>query len=313
MVAVGTRERVLAAAAQVGYGGPSPVGRTLRRGTTDVLGLLLRVGLPDAFSDPASAQFLRGIARGCDEADLSLQIVHATGPAAARRVNDAAVDAFVAWSLGTRDPALAAALARRVPVVLFGGTDEVPDAPYVSADNRGGARAAAEHLLDQGVERIAVVTCHLETKEFADRLVGWHEALSSAGVDPDDVVTVDAPASSRDCGRGAAKQLLAALRTGGRWGVLVMTDALALGVLHTVVEAGLDVPGQVAVAGFDDIDEASTSTPALTTVHHDIAGLGRECALRAAGKISGPTTAQPTTLVVRASTDPSHSTERSMS
>lgn len=85
VVAVGTRERVLAAAAQVGYGGPSPVGRTLRRGTTDVLGLLLRVGLPDAFADPASAQFLRGIARGCDEADLSLQIVHATGLAAARR------------------------------------------------------------------------------------------------------------------------------------------------------------------------------------------------------------------------------------
>lgn len=302
VVAAATRERVLAAAAGVGYGGPSPVGRTLRRGSTDVLGLLLRVGLPEAFSDPAAAEFMRGIATGCDEAGLSLQIVHATGADAADRVGDAAVDAFVAWSLGAEDPALRAAIARRVPIVAFGGADGVEGVPYVASDNVDGARTVARHLLDCNVDRIATVVCHARTKEFDDRIDGWHHALADAGVDGDDVVVIEQPSSSRACGRDAAAALIELHRPGVRWGVLAMTDVLALGLVQAVLEAGLGVPDDVAVAGFDDIDEAAAHAPGLTTVAQDIVGLGRECALRAAGRITGPTAPHPTSLRVRAST-----------
>jgi len=304
VVAPETRERVLAAAAELGYGGPSPVGRNLRRGSTNVLGLLIRVGLPDAFADPAAAEFMRGIAQGCDEADLSLQIVHATGPSATQRVNQAAVDAFVAWSLAAEDAALAAAVARRVPVVAFGGTDELEDVPYVCSDNRGGARELARHVLAGGVEHLAIVTCHLQTKEFAERLAGWREAAQEAGLDWDEVVQVDEPLSGRPYGRDASEQLVDVVRPGGRWGVLAMTDALALGVLQGFEEAGVRCPEDVAVAGYDDIVEAATSTPPLTTVRQDIAELGRECALRAAGRITGPTSPHATSLVVRESTTP---------
>lgn len=302
IVAVDTRERVLAAASLVGYGGPDPVGRTLRRGATDVLGLLLHVGLHEAFADPAAAEFMRGVAAGCDEAALALQIVHAEGPDAADRVRDASVDAFVAWSLVAQDPAMRAATARRVPVVAFGGTDAVAGVPYVAADNHGGAREVAAHLLGTGVDRVATVTCRTGTKEFDDRVAGWVAALTDAGVDPADVVVLDQPTSSRDAGRDAAAAVVAALRPGERWGVLAATDALALGVIHGLADAGRRVPDDVAVAGFDDIAEAATSTPALTTVAQDIAGLGRECALRAAGRVTGPTVAHPALLRVRAST-----------
>ena len=79
VVAPPTRERVLAAAAELDYGGPSAVGRTLRRGSTEVLGILVNVGIPYTFSDPGAALFMRGVAQGADEADLSLQVVHASG------------------------------------------------------------------------------------------------------------------------------------------------------------------------------------------------------------------------------------------
>jgi hypothetical protein len=71
-------------------------------------------------------------------------------------------------------------------------------------------------------------------------------------------------------------------------GILAMIDVLALGVLHTIVFAGIDVPRDVAVVGFDNIEEASTSSPCLTTVHQDLLAPGRECALHAAGRIRKP-------------------------
>ena len=66
--------------------------------------------------------------------------------------------------------------------------------------------------------------------------------------------------------------------------------------------ADVDVPNEVAVVGFDDIEESAMSTPGLTTVHQDLFALGRECALRAAGQMHGPTRPHPTSLIVRGST-----------
>ena len=302
VVAPTTRDRVLAAAAAIGYGGPSPLGRTLRRGSTGVLGMILNVGIPYAFSDPGAAEFMRGVAQGADEADLALQIVHAAGPSAGARVRDTAVDAFIAWSLQGDDPALAAALARRMPIVAFGGYSGRPEVPYVSADNTGGARATAQHLLDLGVRRFAAITCDLDWEQFGDRIAGWRAALEAGGVRWADVEVIDRPANGRLEGRAAAEVFLERVEPGERYGILALTDVLALGAMHTLQRAGIDVPGQVAIAGFDDIEESGVTVPGLTTVHQDIFGMGRECALRAAGRVDGPTVPHRTSLVVRGST-----------
>src|SRR3954452_8014211 len=81
-LAPATLERVLAAAGRLGYGGPSAVGRTLRRGRTGVLGLLLNDALPYAFTDPGAVAFMRGLAVEAAAGDLALQIIQATGPGA---------------------------------------------------------------------------------------------------------------------------------------------------------------------------------------------------------------------------------------
>src|SRR3954451_20733788 len=106
-VAAATLQRVLEAAARLEYGGPSPVGRTLRRGRTGVLGLLLSDALPYAFTDPGAVAFMRGLAVEAAAMDLALQIVQAVGAGATRAVGDAVVDAFVALAPADDDPALA--------------------------------------------------------------------------------------------------------------------------------------------------------------------------------------------------------------
>ena len=302
VVATPTRERVLAAAAELDYGGPSAVGRTLRRGSTEVLGILVNVGIPYAFSDPGAALFMRGVAQGADEADLSLQVVHASGPSARRRVNNTAVDAFIAWSLPTDDPALLAAVERRLPIVAVGTASRVPSIPYVSADNFGGGRRAARHLASLGIRRFALIGAALEGDQFADRVAGWRAGLRAAGVDWSTVLELEHAGTSRTAGQAAAESFLDLREPGARWGVLAATDVLALGAMHAFRMADIDVPNEVAVVGFDDIEESSMSTPGLTTVRQDLFALGRECALRAAGQMDGPTRPHPTSLIVRGST-----------
>jgi DNA-binding LacI/PurR family transcriptional regulator len=305
VVAEKTRDRVLVAAAQMGYGGPSPVGRTLRRGSTEVLGIIVNVGIPYMFSDPGAAEFMRGVAQGADELDLGLLIIHAAGPAAEKRVRDAAVDSCIAWSLSPHDPAFAAALDRRLPLVAFGGTPAPgQQVPYVSADNIAGARAAASHLLDIGCRRFAVVGCGLAWQQFSDRMAGWKDALTQAGIEWSTVVQLQPAGNSRVDGRTAADSFLSVKGDGGRWGVLALTDVLALGFMHALGVAGVDVPNQVAIAGFDDIEESALSAPGLTTVHQDIFEMGRECSLRAAGRVTSRPNPYPTSLVVRGSTHP---------
>jgi DNA-binding LacI/PurR family transcriptional regulator len=302
IVADKTRRKVLAAAAEMGYGGPSPVGRTLRRGTTEVLGMIFNVGIPYVFSDPGAAEFMRGVAQGTDECDLGLLLIHAAGPAAEERVRNAAVDAYIAWSLGPSDAAFGAAVNRRIPIVAFGGRPAIGDIPTVSADNVGGARASARHLVDTGCRRFAVVGCRFDWQQFGERIDGWRDALGGAGIEWDAVVQIDREGNSRADGQGAAQQFLRHYDEGDRWGILALTDVLALGVLHALQAAGIDVPEQVAVAGFDDIEESASSSPGLTTVHQDIFAMGRECALRAAGQVTEESRPFPTSLVVRGST-----------
>jgi DNA-binding LacI/PurR family transcriptional regulator len=247
---------------------------------------------------------MRGVADGADEADLSLQIIHAAAPNARRRVSNAAVDAFIAWSVPADDPALAAALERHIPLVTVGAARDVPNVPYVSADYRGGARLAAQHLLDHGFQRFAVVGSGLPGEQFTDRLAGWRSAIEAAGIDWSTVLHIHPSGNSRTTGSAAATAFLDIRDSSTRWGILAMTDVLALGALNGLHRAGVDVPNDVAVVGFDDIEEASMSNPGLTTVHQDLMALGKECALRAAGRVHGPTRPHSTALIVRGSTDP---------
>lgn len=152
------------------------------------------------------------------------------------------------------------------PIVLLGERSLHSRVPHVAMANTAGARAATEHLLAQGRRRLAVVGSFDETGTGAGslRTDGIRAALRDAGFALDPALVGRAETWNRSAGADAMRGLLDA---GARFDAVVgLNDVLALGAMRVLYERGVDVPGDVAVVGFDDIEEAQFSRPSLTTV-----------------------------------------------
>jgi DNA-binding LacI/PurR family transcriptional regulator len=322
------RERVLAAARELGYGGPDPMARSLRRGRAGSLGLVFDHHLRYIFSDPAAVLFLGGVAAGCEEAGTGLALVPQLPEGAAEVVRSALVDGYVMFCTPEDDERLEAVRARGLPYVLVDYSPHVAG-PRVNVDDRGGARAAAEHLVDLGHRKLGIVLPagslafppdggdgtaeRAETLSEPDRqasgprwrwfirherLQGWRAPLDGAGVDWSRVPAATAPGNDAEAGHRAAAALLD--RAARPTAIVCFSDVLALGVLRAARQRGLRVPQDLSVVGFDDVAEATTA--ALTTVHQPHAAKGeRAVTLLTEG---GDDVVLPTELVVRASTGP---------
>src|ERR687896_2584025 len=197
------RERIFETAGRLGYHGPDPVGRSLRRQRTDVVGVLYSNPLSYAFDDPAAVSFLSGLSSVTEEADLGLLLMPAAGGGSSgerdpRAAAQAAVDGFVIYSMSDEEPLLAAALERRLPAVVV-DQPRKEGVPLVGVDDEGAARTAAGHLIDLGHERFAIVSFGLLPdghEGFADsdrqertafhvsrmRLRGYRAALEETGL-----------------------------------------------------------------------------------------------------------------------------------
>src|SRR6266511_1650018 len=143
------RERILATASELGYAGPDPAARSLRKRRVGAVGVLMGDRLSYAFSDPAAVLLLDGLAETLEPERCGLLILpgtHGGGPPP-EQVRDAVVDGLLTYCLAEDDPALAAARARSVPLVLVDQPAR-PGEATVRVDDPGGAAAVAQHLLD---------------------------------------------------------------------------------------------------------------------------------------------------------------------
>src|SRR3954471_7350713 len=157
----GLRERILQAARELGYPGPNPAARSLRRGRAGSIGLLFGEALTYAFQDPVAVEFLRGLAEGTASHNTALQLIAALDAdeleGAASLLANAIVDGLVVWTLPERHPLLRLARERNIPLVIH-GSPRVDGIPFVGIDDRAAARAAAEHLLKLGHRSLAVIS-----------------------------------------------------------------------------------------------------------------------------------------------------------
>jgi DNA-binding LacI/PurR family transcriptional regulator len=314
------RERVLALAAELGYAGPDPAGRALRSGRAGAIGVLLTERLSYAFGDPAAVATLRGLAVEAEASGISLSLLPAPlsgGADAAEVVTRALMDACFVYALPEGHPSVAAVLERRIPVVIA-DTPHVPGVPLVSIDDRGGARAAAQHLLDLGHRRLAVASLRIREDDrtgLADgarrheasyrvtreRLAGYADAIAAAGLEWDDVPIYEGHPNSRRLGGEAVTALLE--RDPPPTALLAMSDEIALGAIFVARAAGLAVPGQLSVVGFDDAPAATSRE--LTTIRQPLVDKGRTAGRMLLEAIDGGTPADvvlPTELVLRRST-----------
>jgi DNA-binding LacI/PurR family transcriptional regulator len=337
------RERVFETARRLGYPGPDPLARGLRRGRAGALGLVYDSRLSYAVRDPAAVAFLGGVSDAAEAARLGLLLVPGTAPEQrdAAAVGRALVDGLIVYSVAADDALVAAALERRRPTVIV-DQPRARGVPFVGIDDRAAAREAAEHLIGLGHRWTAVISFALSPdgrRGPADparrrgarypvtraRLAGYADAFEAARLSWPEMPVYECPGSSVELGREAGLVLLggeAALgQLGGRrrptappgerprpTAVLATSDALALGAVDAARELGLAVPEDLSVIGFDDVPASSTATPPLSSVHQDHAEKGRLAAETLLALLRGeeaPRTRRVAhRLAIRASTGP---------
>jgi DNA-binding LacI/PurR family transcriptional regulator len=321
-VAEATRRRVLEAAERLGYSGPHPGARSLRRGHTATLGVVLGEHLTYAFDDPQATQFLAGVATVCVEHELGLTLIPITGgPQDATRVREAAVDAVVLWTTVDDDPVLDAVVRRGLPAVVHGGPAR-PGVGLVVIDDRAAARAVGtaaftdartpavlSQPLDRARRPAVVYGIDPDAPPFSvtrHRLQGYADAAADLGLDWRRVPVVVLARNDRAEAETAALRLL---EDGEVDAVAAMSDELALGVLRAAQRLGLAVPARLAVTGWDD--SASAGPAGLTTVAQSLREQGELCA-RLATEPGAATTriSPPWRLVTRTSTRAPRTTSR---
>jgi DNA-binding LacI/PurR family transcriptional regulator len=318
------RDRILARADELGFAGPDPAGRSLRRGRVGAVGVLLDEALSYAFADPAAVLILDGIAQELEQDQQALLLLAGRAPTGAdpAAVRDAVVDAWVVESISSDSPALAAARARRQPMVVL-DQPILPGVPVVALDDEGGARKALEHVLHLGHHHLAVISFAIVDDDqsgpadldrqaattypvTARRLAGAAAAVNRAGLDWQTVPVIESPHNNPECGAEAAAYLLS--QTPRPTAIVTFSDQLALGVVHAARAAGLSVPEQLSVVGFDDTPAAALSDPPLTTVRQPLGERGRAVGRLVRQLLAGeePTAPPPfpTELIVRGSTAP---------
>ncbi|GAB3686493.1 LacI family DNA-binding transcriptional regulator [Actinocorallia lasiicapitis] len=272
------RQRIMDVAEELGYAGPDPAARTLRRGKAGVVGVLLTEELSYAFTDPYAVAFLRGLAEIAEISSTSLLLMTWPDDASAESaVREAIVDGFVAFSLDRDHPALAGLRQRRLPYVIA-GEPYVEGVPFVGIDDRAAAHTVAAYLLRLGHRRLGVLhpgpTPELDDAgsygAVAARIAGFRDAVEEAGLDWADVA-LQSCLHSPEGGRTGAARLLD--RHPRPTALLATTDLIALGALQAVADRGLRVPENVSVTGFDDIPAAGEA--GLTTLRQPKSEKGR--------------------------------------
>ncbi len=318
----GLRQKILEAARELGYVGPDPAGRALARGTTGAVGVLLTASLQYAFTDDVAIGFLAAITAELAPTGLALTLLSSTAGPEVVPARDAAMDGAVIYSCDPDRTAADWLVKRGLPLVTV-DQEPLPHIASVNVDDRGGARAAAQHLLDLGHRRIGVVTTGDGPGGVAprgeagdvwgkhvsrERIAGYMQALDPAGVRPVIHVQHD---NNEEQARQAGLVLLSLDEP--PTALLCNSDVLAVGVLRAAEELGLRVPDDVSVVGFDDSPLARRVRPTLTTVRQDVDAKGKAAAAalleamrrgRAAGTGRARRVVLPTELVIRDSTAP---------
>jgi DNA-binding LacI/PurR family transcriptional regulator len=288
-----TRARVEQAIAELNYR-PNLSARNLRKGRTGVIAL----AVPE-LDIPYFAELARHVVTAAAERGWTVLIDQTGGSreqerAAASGIGDHLIDGLIFSPLALTAEDLTGL--DGTPMVLLGERVDHGPADHVMIDNVAAAREITAHLAGLGRRRIAAIGSQ-RTVEGASarlRLAGYRAALTDAGLGYDERLVAPAPVWHRADGATAMRDLLASgVRPDA---VFCFNDTLALGALRALHEHGLRVPEDVAVAGFDDIEDGRFSIPTLSTIAPDKERIGRLAVELLVGRLESDRDAPPRTV-----------------
>jgi Transcriptional regulators len=308
------RERVEAAARALGYAGPSLTGRLLRAGKVNAIGVATAEPLTYFFEDPWARTMMAAIAEECDRRGAGLSLVSAQNrERPAWNIGSALVDGLVLLCAEEGKMLVGLTEQRELPYVALGLDDADDATPTIAIDNRGGAEAAARHLVALGHRRVAILgigeeragqllapetvraTPYLTVRERAE---GYWAGLAEAGLAPETVLYADSDGNPTTVWASMTTLFAGAQRPTA---LLAMSDRAAMFAMEWLKTRGYAVPEDVSVIGFDGVPEGAETVPALTTVQQPFEAI----AMAAAAHIldgAAVTELLPLSLTLRAST-----------
>lgn len=298
-----TRLRVEAEVERLRYS-PNAAARSLITNRTSTVGVVL----PDIWGEYFS-EVIRGIDLSARQAGYHVLVSSSHSDAGETRdvlrAMHGRVDGVVVMSPQAAPRVLEGSLPASLPVVLLNAAPGGTHRASLNVDNRGGARAMVAHLLSLGHRRIAFVAGPASNYDATERRRGWRDALRAAGLPHGRAVEL--PGDFGEESGEAAGEAISRL-VPRPTAVFAANDSMAVGVLGALRRAGVRVPADVVVAGFDDIPIARFASPPLSTVRHDIRRLGERALARLLSEIEGDVPSRaarevlPYRLVLREST-----------
>jgi LacI family transcriptional regulator len=269
-----TRQRVLEAARELNYY-PTAAARSLASGKTRRIGLILGEGQKRLSADAFLPTFLQGVTASVHRRSYLLVLQMAedvpSHEAYVRLIREQQVDGLIISGPRSDDPLLAELEEDQFPLILHGRLKDCA-IPCVDVDNKAGAYQAVTHLIGLGHQRVGFVSnAPLSYAGTQDRFAGYRQALTEHDLPLDDYL-VGTAAFLPETGEAAMEELLALPER--PTAVFAASDVVAIGVMGAIQAAGLKIPDDVAVVGFDDIFLAAHTQPPLTTVRVPAYGLG---------------------------------------
>jgi LacI family transcriptional regulator len=305
-----TRERVFRTMREMNYH-PSAVARGLSSKKVHTFGLLLPVfGSAEFVTNPYANGVLQGILWQAEREGYDVTIFTSrweNAAVSASPLRDGRTDGIVVVAPPLYSDVLSGLSALRLPVVAIaaGPHDGIS---VVDVDNEAGLRLVTQHLLDLGHRRIVYLTGNEDLASFEPRRQGFITAMAAAGIE----VTPQMIQISRFDGQLAYEQTSGLLRQKQPpTAIIAGNDTIGVAVLDAARCAGVSVPRQLSVVGFDDLPAATLVSPNLTTVHQPLAEIGEKAISLLVGRATQPYNPAgdmhllPPQLIVRGSSGPS--------
>ncbi len=253
---------------------PNSAARALARRRSQIIGLLILQAFGEVFADTYFPSLIQGVAAACDEHSYSLMLsilTRASNDAFGRIVRAGHLDGLVVASALTNDEFVRRLVEEHFPFVLVGRSPQLTAITTVDSDNVRGASMAAQHLARLGYTRIASITGPLTMTAAVDRRDGFLSGIRSAGLQLPDGYLQEGDWTESS----GLRATLALLQLPARpQAIFAASDDMAIGALRAIRSAGLRVPDDIALVGFDDVPLASAVEPPLTTVRQPIDRLG---------------------------------------
>lgn len=284
---------------------PNIAARGLAAGRTHVLGLVIPTGVAAIFADPYFPLVIQGVSAACNARVYSVMLWLAEPEYERKTINQilssSLIDGVVVSSMLMDDPLLERLSESSRPFITIGRHPTNEKLSYVDVDNRSGAYQGVSYMLRSGRRRVAIINGPDNTIASCDRYQGYQDALRERGLP-----LVEELVDRGDFADAAAYQAMKRLLAHRPDGVFAASDAMALAAMRAITEAGLRIPQDIAVLGFDDIPPAANSNPPLTTIRQPIQRTGSVAAEMLIDMIERPDaqprrTVLPTELVIRSS------------